>query len=328
MRANSKLPERKRCSTDLHLFWTRASWVLFPAVLALVCAAQRNRPYAASTPAGQCSEPGLAPASRSRIHIPPKVTRGPVAPPHQAANPDPRSANPRIAPVPSSPQPVTLPLPASVATVVRPEPEAVQNAAPGRNEPPSPPAESDLPPPLSAPPDDEGTGQPYPEQVPAEASPAFQAPGGARDGDAPGDDRPLTPVAPGFPEPVSPAPRLNAAPNPDAAESDQDRTWRLSIQLALHDTNVAHVVVEEARLDRIPDAAWLSITATLLGQPVPSEAPPTASLSGPGSLTTENLLARIDLAEQLALVVPKPATRQVLEQVCLSLARQFKRHIS
>jgi hypothetical protein len=57
MRANSKLPERKRCSTDLHLFWTRASWVLFPVVLALVCAAQRNRPYAASTPAGQCSEP-------------------------------------------------------------------------------------------------------------------------------------------------------------------------------------------------------------------------------------------------------------------------------
>jgi hypothetical protein len=84
------------------------------------------------------------------------------------------------------------------------------------------------------------------------------------------------------------------------------------------------LVVEEARADRIPDAAWLSILAALLGQPVPDSAQPATNPRLSGSLTAEDLLARIDLAQQLALVVLKAATREALEQICLSLARQLR----
>jgi hypothetical protein len=324
MKAIAKLLEQRRCDTDLPPFLTRAICVLFPLALVLVCAAQRNDSHAPSTLAGQNIEPRRASASASEIRTPCTDVRRSEATPHQPVSPVPSSANNSgTEPEPSSPQPVAPSPPASAATPAIPLPETVHNAAPGQNEPPSPQLKTDLSSPLSAPPDSAGTGQPHLGQVPFEPPPALEAPGGVPGSNMPANDDPLTPVAPGFPEPGSPS--LNSVPDANAAESDLDRTWRLSIQLALHDTNVAHLVVEEARSDRIPNVAWLSILAALLGQSVTNGAPPATGPSASGSLTAEDLLARIDLAEQLALVVPKAATREALEEICLLLARQFRK---
>ncbi len=324
MKTNSSFPVHTPCDTDLHPFPARAIWVLLFVGLGLVCASRRNDSPPPCASASQNAEPKTAGASVEKIQLPGRLAPGLDASAHDQVSLTTASVNWSAESDTSAAQAVEPHLPVSAEAPAAPSPQVAPDATSEQSNPSSPQLVTDAPAPLTRRLDDDGTGQPCPEQVRSEPGLIFEAPDGARAVGASARDDSITPVAPGLLETVSPNPFLNSARDANGAESEVDRTWYLSIQLALHDTNVAHLVVEEARADRIPDAAWLSILVALLGQPVQDDAQPATSLSASSSLTAEDLVARIDLAQQLALVVPKAARREALEQVCLSLARQLR----
>ena len=118
------------------------------------------------------------------------------------------------------------------------------------------------------------------------------------------------PALAGPPIGASPAPGPNFSPS-----APSDLAWRLLAQLAVHDTNVTTVLVENARQSTFPGEAWPAIATTLVSESLENgvlvKMDPSA-LAGPA---VQEGHQRLDLIESLLAVAPESAGQTLRDKV-------------
>src|ERR1051325_6774431 len=124
---------------------------------------------------------------------------------------------------------------------------------------------------------------------------------------------------PGALDPISTGP----APSPrNSANDSPDLAWRLLAQLAVNDTNVAAVLVENASQKHIPDTAWPAIATTLVSEDLQDRIVVKIDPSGLAGMAGEEGHQRLDLIETLLAAAPESA-RESLRQAIVWLSQQL-----
>jgi len=167
-------------------------------------------------------------------------------------------------------------------------------------------------------------------QVPAPVTASVNTAGSPKDQSSVGDQSTslLSAVGNAAPGPsplVTPAPA--PAPAPPTGQNDlplspPDLPWRLLAQLAVHGTNAATVLIQNATQNRIPDDAWQGIAATLVGETLQDGLLVSIDPTALATTAVQEGHQRLDLIDSLLSAAPEPA-RQALRNAVVWLGQQL-----
>jgi hypothetical protein len=119
---------------------------------------------------------------------------------------------------------------------------------------------------------------------------------------------------------------IELAQNPDISSlGTGDFALRPLAQVALQYPAAASALVDQARQNQIPDAAWPTVIASLSGTYIQYGNQIFGSTAAPQSWTEPEILQRINLLNQLVGVTANPTARQSMQQTIVALSGRLPR---